>query len=597
MARKNIGAYIIFSFAIVLCIGCSGDGTFERPDSFEVTTPEAVHGQIGHRATIMAAKEGEEIVRQLVLVVRDGDVSAAPIYIVMGYSSGAPYAANQNTIDMVELIDYLYTAASVALVPSLPEGITQKGGILYGGGGTLLCYLRVQTPSETLYWSLQSSQEQIDKVFEWLAKPPEVLNTLPATVTEISYYSDSDLTMPLIDETVVGSAVYTKVVFSKDVPIVFADDGPSQPSISSAVRSEEFQYRMRSWDTDLQSGDAKPYRDSKNSFVCKYEVRTNDFGGRFRTYVGHHEIAGAALHITVFRYTGEIPANIPETITDWQPNDFVGRVYTATPSWEERGARPEAVPIAGVTVTIVSGPRQGESTVTDKNGRYRFLNVRQDELHLRTEKNHFEPKEAIVHRYRPLSLPDGSVPNHPADPQKTPGNILIGQVWPEEVRPLLKEVLLVHDLLYVQGNPLGENIRYTSGYYINGLIAIFSNDHAQATVLLTVIEHEIAHAHQHAVVSVDGSGGGNYWKKTPEGKAYAEAWQKDLDLGRKMYYDLPDSYFASTIKENAAEHCANYWGEKRGVKSPYRHSNQLGKTLEELAPNRYRWAEEWLTKK
>ena len=84
MARKSIGVCITFSFAILFSIGCSGDGTFERPDSFEVLTPEAVHGQVGHRTDVMVAKEGEEIVRKLVLVLRDTDVSATPIYVVMG---------------------------------------------------------------------------------------------------------------------------------------------------------------------------------------------------------------------------------------------------------------------------------------------------------------------------------------------------------------------------------------------------------------------------------------------------------------------------------------------------------------------------------
>ena len=62
-----------------------------------------------------------------------------------------------------------------------------------------------------------------------------------------------------------------------------------------------------------------------------------------------------------------------------------------------------------------------------------------------------------MHRSRPTVLPDGSVPNYNKGPQKEPGNILIGQVWPEEVRTLLKEVLVVYDLLYIESGFWQEN--------------------------------------------------------------------------------------------------------------------------------------------
>lgn len=254
------------------------------------------------------------------------------------------------------------------------------------------------------------------------------------------------------------------------------------------------------------------------------------------------------------------------------------------------------MPVAGVTVTIVSGPHSGESTVTDKNGRYRFLNINGNELHLRTERNHFEPKEAIVHRFRPTSLPDGSVPNHHEDPQKEPGNILIGQVWPDEVRPILEETLLVHDLLYIEGG-VGQYNDYW-GYYGSGIVFMFSNNFADrqnpTTWILSTFEHEIAHAHQHAAVAIDSSIGTNQWVHSPEGKAYAEARQKDLDLGEKTYYDFT---YANNLLENAVEHCANYWRGKRGEEVWHLYPHQFGKKLEELAPNRFRWAEEWLKKK
>ena len=82
-----------------------------------------------------------------------------------------------------------------------------------------------------------------------------------ATVAEISYYRDQDLTKPLVDSAMVEDVIYTKVVFSRDVPIVIADDEGARPSISSDVGLKQFQYRMKPWsisDEQFRSGDAKP---------------------------------------------------------------------------------------------------------------------------------------------------------------------------------------------------------------------------------------------------------------------------------------------------------------------------------------------------
>ena len=59
-----------------------------------------------------------------------------------------------------------------------------------------------------------------------------------ATVVEISYYYDRNLTKPLVDLVTVADVIYTKVVFSKNVPVVIADDGSARPSISFAVGRE-----------------------------------------------------------------------------------------------------------------------------------------------------------------------------------------------------------------------------------------------------------------------------------------------------------------------------------------------------------------------
>ena len=186
------------------------------------------------------------------------------------------------------------------------------------------------------------------------------------------------------------------------------------------------------------------------------------------------------------------------------------------PKPEDWKTRPEAQPITGVTVTISSGPRAGESVATNPSGYYRFPNVKGDELHLRVEKEHFEPKEVMVHRSRPTILANGNAPNYTGDPQQHPGNILIGQRWPDEVRFILEETLVVHDLLYVEGGrpPTGMDLW---AFYSPGVVVLYSyrfDDLNDIVGLLNAFAHEIAHAHQHATVSVDGVPGGSTVGKT-----------------------------------------------------------------------------------
>ena len=323
--------------------------------------------------------------KQAVLELQDAEVTTATIYLVI----------KTDSISMGRAIDLLKSATDVAIVPALPEDtepwtrlVLTFGG---AGGDPFAGYLRITAPTETAFISLRGTVAQESK--EWflqeVRKPPKVLDTLPATVTEISYYRDGTLTMPLTDTALAEETVYTKVVFSKEVPIAFADNGPSQPSIASEMTAYarysdrfpiEFQYRMRPGNTALQSGEAKSYHGSGSTFICRYDVKRSDYGGLFRTYAGPHTAAGTALQIVLFRHTGQLPANTAETITNWQSDDFVGQVHTIQSSAEKSVRRDAAVPVAGVTVTIVAGHRTGESAVTDKNGRYRFLSVAEDKI-------------------------------------------------------------------------------------------------------------------------------------------------------------------------------------------------------------------------
>ena len=297
---------------------------------------------------------------------------------------------------------------------------------------------------------------------------------------------------------------------------------------------------------------------------------------------------------------------IPPPITDFfipvnqravepvrNPGDFIGRVFAPKP--EDWKTRSEAQPITGVTVTIVSGPRSGESITTDQSGYYLFPNVDRDALHLLVEKEHFEPKEVIVSRFHPTKLASGAMLNYHEDVQQHPGNILIGQQWPDEVRFILEETLVVHDLLYVEGGrpPKGADI---GAFYSLGVIVLYSHQYADwkdEVGLLGTFAHEIAHAHQHATVSVDGSAWEIHgWGNTPEGRAYEEAQRKDWEqVGKSPLdntYGNREGKGGVALTETAAETCAHYWSVDRwGGRTAYGF-------LEVEAPHRYKWAEKWV---
>ena len=97
-----------------------------------------------------------------------------------------------------------------------------------------------------------------------------------------------------------------------------------------------------------------------------------------------------------------IPVNQRSVEPVRNPGDFIGRIFAPKP--EDWQTRSEAQPITGVTVTIASGPRAGESVATNPSGYYRFRNVKEDELHLRVEKENFEPKEVMVRRSGPDNI-------------------------------------------------------------------------------------------------------------------------------------------------------------------------------------------------
>ncbi len=601
MLQTCVRSAALFFVVVLSILGCSRDGVFETPDSIRVTTLTDIHGRRGHRIDVRIGPNNANpadagMTKQVVLEIYDPDVSTHTLYPVI----------ETDSIGIGRMVDLLHKATEITVVPDLPEDTEPltRMWLTLGGkeGDSFSGYLRVVAPSETAYLSLRGviTKEYKAWFFRTISNPPEVLDTMPVRVVDISYYLNPDFTEPITDTAYVGDTVYTRVEFSKAPPVVVAGDGSALPHLSSTARSGAFQYRVVPPHTPLESGEAKPYQNTDHIFICKYVIRGGDFADTFRSHALHGTVSGAPLPVRFFEYTGEIPANVGETITTSDPTDFVGQVYTMRITELRETDRNNSVPLAGVTVTIASGPRQGEHIVTDRNGRYRFLNVPGDTLHLRVERHHFEPKEVIVHRSRPTALANGIVPNYPGDPQRNPGNILIGQVWPEEAREFLERNLVVHDLLYVDFGSIP--ITVASGNYTRGLVAVFASGSInwnRPIEVLAVFIHELVHAHQDAVAFIHSDGFIHDWVNTPEGRAFVAAKEKDVAGAYTIWFDhVP--YYRDSDLENAAETVAVYWTiehQWEGARTPIWGGHQVGKTLQELIPNRYQWCEEWIKKK
>ena len=471
MIQKGVRSVALF-FTLVLSIGCSHDGVLEDPDSgITITTPEAIHGEVGHLVEFTIGDRAAPVTDQVVLRLEDRDISDAVLYLSLAHTSG-------HTGDLAELISLLKRATGVSLVSSPPAGVKQAGGVILSFGAEndppFLTYLRIITVDGTVYWSVRGNlgTDRRDWFLTEVRKPPKVIDTRPAQVVSITYYADENLTILIVGSVTLGDTIYTKVAFSKDVT--------TPPIITSHVGLDTFQYRIRGSGVpvaQLQSGEAQPHQNDNSVFLCKYGVQVKDIG-TFHTSVGDGVRVGSRLTIRTTQ-------------------NFIGKVYT--PATGEHSYRASVQPVKGVIVTIATGTRAGEYTTTDTIGQYVFPNVPGDTLHLRPEKEGFEPKEVIVHRHHPTTLP-GATMNHYNDPQKTRGTILIGHVWSDEVRFIFEETVVVNDLLYVNSE---NRTRNAGGFYSQGVAVVYENyifnkiyDETNDTrvaqrVVLGAIAHEI----------------------------------------------------------------------------------------------------------
>ena len=267
---------------------------------------------------------------------------------------------------------------------------------------------------------------------------------------------------------------------------------------------------------------------------------------------------------------------------------FSGQVLI--PSYQR--IRNYSVPVEGVTVTIIAGPRSGERAQTNHNGRYTFPEVDGEELHIRLEKDGHEPKEVIVHRTRATTLQD-RLPLEYGGPQDKPGTVLIGIVWPEYAKQIMEKMPVVADLLMIIV-PGGR------GQYGQGFIV---QDDPRATPELGPLPHELCHAYQHGVVRPRGGGAGSgtggwhsEWVSSLEGRAYREAREADRrEIGYNAITVLDQTGGSWTesqliLVEESANFCNFWWGSGYQLYD----IDYWRAWLRKHAPNRAQWLERFL---
>ena len=174
MIQKCVRSVALF-LALLFSIGCSRDGVLEDPEGgITITTPEAIHGEVGHLVEFTIGDRTAPATDQVVLRLEDRDISDAVLYLSLAHTSG-------HTGDLAELISLLKRATGISLVSSLPKGVKQAGGVILSFGTEndppFLTYLRITTVEGTVYWSVRGNlgTDRRDWFLTEVRKPPKVV--------------------------------------------------------------------------------------------------------------------------------------------------------------------------------------------------------------------------------------------------------------------------------------------------------------------------------------------------------------------------------------------------------------------------------------
>ena len=455
-----------------------------------------------------------------------------------------------------------------------------------------------EEPAEPEEKPTEPKTEQEETPAEEAPAPEPEVPVVPVEeiTAEVAYYNDAELTDnlaaalsadvwdPTFNRFSPGDTVYATVTFSHPLQVV----KQANPTLSMTLNSEEVTRFTPTSDT-LTAGTYRE-EEGENRYVCKYTIPDGAFGVlRLVVEIGERTMTNDRYPLqAVLSFVCAVDTTATESAETVRggATDFVGRVLT--PRYD-----PPAIPLEGVRVTVMTGPKTGESTVTNRDGEFVFLNVAGDELHVHLEKECYEAKEMLVYRSHPTALSDGTVLRYRQSDshRNTPGVILMGHAWPEPVRPLLEQMTLPHDLLY-----FNEPFSYDHNHYKekNGVVAIHSIEITPARMdsLLILFAHELFHAHQHAMVAIDGSGEVYDWENTPDGLAYAEALRKDHEAFGKSGVD---AHLNPTLVETSANTVEVFlWSSiASDADRVRREAMPAYQDLKNNAPNRLKWVQRW----
>ena len=123
----------------------------------------------------------------------------------------------------------------------------------------------------------------IDMPVEPSVEPEEML---PPVVMEIGYYSDWNLTRPLDEGTVFADeTVFTKIIFSDEVPFEPADHSSARPNIRYIIdgRHRQFDILRGFGQSSIRDGDCQPIEGTK-VFRCRVDIPSRS-SGEFSVYV------------------------------------------------------------------------------------------------------------------------------------------------------------------------------------------------------------------------------------------------------------------------------------------------------------------------
>ena len=271
----------------------------------------------------------------------------------------------------------------------------------------------------------------------------------------------------------------------------------------------------------------------------------------------------------------------PLTPTQLEPRTEATLIeYTGLVEEPHPGRFLHARGVARARLTVLGGILHGRTAVTDAEGGFSFPDYPLCALdspecrvrRFRVEKQGYETREVGANDpYYRRELGDSGTLRSPRYKR-----IVIGHEWPvdpghPQFERMRRTVPAMNPLWYVR---VAEPLFNAIAYYHAGVIAI-----GPRAAVWTTIVHEYCHAHQDWATDPNRFNIMD-WEQSPQGQAYAEAAAADHAAG----YTYPPWRSRGPVEE-AATVCAIF-----GYDSPTFPTNDL----REQAPNRYRWAEEWL---